>query len=46
MKILAWLILIWLGWLLIGSIFGVLGKLIWIAILLSAGVAVWKYIKR
>lgn len=45
MKILAWLILIWLCWLIIGSVFGALGKLIWLAILGSIAVAVWNYIK-
>lgn len=46
MKVLAAIALIWLLFALIGSIFGVLGKVIWIAILLSIIVALWGYLKR
>jgi hypothetical protein len=46
MKVLAAILLIWLLFLVIGSVFGVLGKLIWIAVLCTIIVAIWGYLKR
>lgn len=46
MKILATILLIWLLCLAIGAAFGVLGKIIWLAILLTVISAVYGYIKR
>lgn len=46
MNVLAIIVLIWAAWLLIGSIFGMLGKLIWIAILLTVICAAWRYLTR
>jgi len=46
MKVIAAIVLVWLVCLLIGAAFGVLGKLIWIAILGTAVAAIYGYIKR
>ena len=46
MKILGTIVLIWLICLAIGAGFGILGKIVWLAILLSAIAAVYGFIKR
>jgi hypothetical protein len=46
MKVLAVIILIWLLFLFVGSVFGILGKLIWIAVLATVIAAVWGYLKK
>lgn len=46
MKLLATLLVIWLVCLLVGASFGILGKVIWIAVLATLIGALWKYIKR
>lgn len=42
----AWIALIWVVFLILGAFFGSLGDLIWIAILASVAVAIWKFIQR
>ena len=46
MKLLAWILIIWLACLIAGSVFGILGKVIWIAILASIIAALWEWLKR
>jgi hypothetical protein len=46
MKFLATLALIWVAILLIGAIFGVLGKVIWLGVLATAAVWLWNYIEK
>ena len=46
MKLIALIVLIWLICLLVGTSFGILGKVIWIAILASLIAAVWGYLHR
>ena len=47
MKVLAaWILLIWVLTLLGGAVFGVLGKVIWIAILATVIAVIWQYIEK
>ena len=46
MKLIAMIVLVWLVCLLAGAVFGVLGKVIWIAILASVIAAIWHYINK
>ncbi len=46
MKILAAIALIWLICLAIGATFSILGKVIWVAILLSLIAAAWGFLKK
>ncbi len=45
-KILAVIALVWLAVLILGSVFGILGKLIWVGILATVAGLLWSYIKR
>lgn len=45
MKLLAILALIWVLCLVVGAAFGVLGKIIWLAVLLSIAGAIWHFIQ-
>ena len=46
MKILAAIALIWLVCMAIGAAFSILGKVIWVAILLTLIAGVWGFMKR
>lgn len=46
MKILAAIALVWLVCLAIGAAFGILGKIIWLAVLATAIGAAWKILQK
>ena len=46
MKLLAIILIIWLICLMVGAFFGILGKLIWIAILATAIGGIWKWLEH
>jgi hypothetical protein len=46
MRILAILALIWVVILVLGTAFSILGKLIWLGVLLSVLAGIWSFVKR
>ena len=46
MKIIAVIALIWLVCMAIGAAFSIIGKIIWVAILLSVIAAVWGFVQK
>ena len=45
MKILGYILMVWLACLAVGAFFGILGKVIWFAVLVTVILGIWKYVE-